>query len=83
VFGAAHPDTVDSTYHLARLYLLTKRPHEAISLLREAVGHGINEESLEDLKKGSDWRSLRGQPDFESLLADATKRADASAPKPH
>ncbi|MBI3476251.1 MAG: serine/threonine protein kinase [Acidobacteria bacterium] len=82
VFGPAHPDTVDSVYHLARLYALTRRPREAISFLHDAVSHGLDEESLEDLKKGPDWKTLRGQPDFEPLIGEAQKLASANAPKP-
>ena len=81
VLGVSHPDTVDSIYKLARLFVLTRNKDEAIAWLRDAVNHGLAEESLADLEKGTDWKLLRGDPRFEALIAEAQKRGAATAQK--
>jgi hypothetical protein len=54
---------------------------EALSLLREAVDHGLSPVADLAIEKDPDLESLHGDPGFATLVADAKKRA-AAAQKP-
>src|SRR5215472_6252676 len=73
--GLNHEDTVDSVFKLARDLALAKKPDEAIHWLREAIQRGIDTSSIDDLDKGSHWKSLRSDQRFIELAAQAHKRA--------
>jgi serine/threonine protein kinase len=75
VLGTDHPDTLDSICKLARVLVLTGKSDEAISLLADAVDHGLKFQTLEELEKGDDLKTLRGDPRFEALLTEAQSRA--------
>ena len=81
VLGAGHPDTLDSVCKLARVLVLTKKSDEAISLLADAVDHGLESQTLAELAKAADLKSLRGNPRFEALIAESQKRAPEAAQK--
>jgi non-specific serine/threonine protein kinase/serine/threonine-protein kinase len=66
VLGEAHPETLTSLYELACLCALQGRRHEAIDLLRQAAEQGFAEERICD---DSNLDSLRGDPDFEKVVA--------------
>ena len=81
ILGPGHPDTVDSVYDLARALALTMKREESLSLLRDAVNHKVNADEANELEKSADWKSLRGDPRFEALVAEAQKRAAANVQK--
>jgi serine/threonine protein kinase/tetratricopeptide (TPR) repeat protein len=74
-FGPDHPDTAASVLQLARIAALRGRRDEALSLLREAVEHGISPEDLEDARQSPEFKSLRGDPRFDSLVALAKQHS--------
>jgi hypothetical protein len=53
---------------------------EALSLLRQALDHGLSGTAL-DMEKDSDLKSLNGDPSFDGLVAYARQRV-AAAEKP-
>jgi eukaryotic-like serine/threonine-protein kinase len=78
VLGPDNPDTAQSNYNLACLMAVQGRREEAISLLREAVDHGLRPSVDLDMEKDMDLKSLRGDPRFVRLVADAKARATSS-----
>jgi hypothetical protein len=62
---------------------LTRQTEESLTLLRTAVHSGVNADEADELEKGDDWKSLRRQPGFEALVAEARKRVASSAAKPN
>ena len=81
VLGAAHPDTVGSVYKLARLLALTKKPEEAISLLGDAVAHGLDAATVAGMEKDEALKSLHGNPAFDALVEQARKSTAARGQK--
>jgi serine/threonine protein kinase len=81
ILGPDHPDTAVSTYNLGCIAALGGRRGEALSLISEAVDHGL--EPTDDLGIGRDpqLESLHGDPRFNELVAHARERA-AAAQKP-
>ena len=77
VLGTGHPDTLDSVCKLVRVLALTKKSEEAISLLADAVDHGLKFQTLTELEKDADLKSLRGDPRLEALLTKARNRAES------
>jgi non-specific serine/threonine protein kinase/serine/threonine-protein kinase len=57
------------------------RRDEAFDHLRQAIDHGYWD--AEQMRIDDDLKSLRGDPRFEALIAEAQKRAAASAQKPN
>jgi len=82
VLAPEDPDTADTTYTLGCIAALRGRRDEALSLLREAVDHGLRPADDLGIDKDSDLRSLHGDPRFEALIAHAKERASA-AQKPN
>jgi|ERR1700730_17421990 hypothetical protein len=81
VLGPEHPDTANSTYNLACVAARTGNRDEALSLLREAVDHGLAPDQDLDMEKDPDFKSLHGDPRFGALIAHAKERAAAAAKK--
>jgi tetratricopeptide (TPR) repeat protein len=81
VFGPDHPLTASSTYNLACLAALTGRRNEAISLLSQAVDHGLDADLDLYTAKDSDFKSLHGDPRFTALVAHAKERAPTAPPR--
>jgi serine/threonine protein kinase len=82
VFGSDHPDTALSTYNLAVIALRKGKPDDALSLLQEAVDHGLAPAYLLYIDKDPDFKPLHGDPRFDALVAHAKQRASA-AQTPH
>ena len=82
VLGPDHPDAASSTYILSRILALKGQTDQALSLLREAVEHGLSPTDDLDIEKSSDFKSLHDDPRFAALVAHAKERA-AAAQKPH
>jgi len=81
VLGPDHPDTAMSTYNLGGIALHRGRRDEALSLLREAVDHGLAPNIALYMEKDPDLQSLHGDARFAALVAHAKERA-AAAQKP-
>ena len=82
VLGPDHPDTADSPYNLGCMMVRKGDLKEALSLLREAVDHGLPAGGDLDIEKDPDLKPLHGDPRFAALVAHAKERA-AAAQKAH
>jgi non-specific serine/threonine protein kinase/serine/threonine-protein kinase len=71
VLGDDHPETLDSIYDLACYQAVLGTREEALRLLGLAVDRGWAEELVFD---DPDLASLRGDPEFEALLAEVRRR---------
>jgi eukaryotic-like serine/threonine-protein kinase len=78
ILGDDNPQTVEAEFQLAHVLAVTQKPGEAIELLHEAMHHGLDPEALEDLKNGSDWKSLRGDPRIGALIQTERRAATES-----
>ncbi len=75
VFGPDRPETAESTYALACNAALQGGNDSAISLLSEAIDHGLALDMDLGIEKDSDLKSLHGDPRFTALVAHAKERA--------
>lgn len=82
VLGPEHPDTARTVYNLACLAALQGRKNEALSLLSEAIDHGLRPFTDLRIEEDSDFKSLHGDPRFAALVAHAKERA-AGGSKPN
>jgi non-specific serine/threonine protein kinase/serine/threonine-protein kinase len=74
VLGPDYPATAVSTFNLACLEALQGHRERALSLLREAITHGLR--PLQALAiEGDELKSLRGDPRYEALVAEVKTRA--------
>jgi eukaryotic-like serine/threonine-protein kinase len=78
VLGPEHPRTATTTYNLGCIMAHQNRREEALSLLREAVEHGLPVNIALGMDKDADLKSLHGDPRFEAFVA---KAREAAAPK--
>jgi serine/threonine protein kinase/tetratricopeptide (TPR) repeat protein len=77
VFGPEHAYTAGSTYNLACLAAVQGHRDEALSLLNQAVGHGLAPSTALAIENDEDLKSLYGDPRFVALVARA-KKTDAA-----
>jgi Tfp pilus assembly protein PilF len=77
VLGPNHPDTAMSTYNLGGIALHKGKPDEALSLLREAVDHGLAPNIALQMERDPDLETLHGDPRFATLVAHAKEHAAA------
>lgn len=77
VLGAEHPDTASSTYSLACIAVRQGRRDEALSLLREAINHGLPARQTLAMENDQLLAPLHGDPRFEALVSDARHHAAA------
>ncbi|HEX7959273.1 MAG TPA: serine/threonine-protein kinase [Terriglobales bacterium] len=82
LFGPAHPYTANSTYNLACLAAVQGNRDEALSLLNQAVGHGLAGNVVLAMENDEDLVSLHGDPRFMALVARA-KKSGPGSPKPN
>jgi serine/threonine protein kinase/tetratricopeptide (TPR) repeat protein len=80
IFGPDHPYTANSTYNLACLAAVQGRRDRALSLLDQALKHGLTARVALSMEKDEDLTSLRGDPRFVALIA-RTKKRDAGSQK--
>ena len=80
VLGPDHPATATATYNLACVILREGHRDQALSLLREAVDHGLPGWVVDGMGKDPDLSLLHGDPKFDALLAYANQR-NAKPPK--
>jgi len=77
--GPGHPYTVATIYGLACTLALQGKRAEALANLRLAEEHNLTPEIRKDLETTSDFKSLRGNAQFEAILAKARPAAPAKA----
>jgi serine/threonine protein kinase/tetratricopeptide (TPR) repeat protein len=77
VLGPNHPDTAMSTYNLGGIALHKGKPDQALSLLREAVDHGLAPNIALNMEKDPDLEALHKDPRFAALVAHIKERAAA------
>jgi hypothetical protein len=82
ILGPDHPDTAMSTYNLGGIALHKGKPDEALSLLRDAIDHGLAPNIALNMEKDPDLSALYNDARFTSLVAHAKERA-AAAQKPN
>jgi len=75
VLGPDDGSTARSTYNLACLAALQGHSQRALSLLSEAIGHGLEPRIELAIENDDDLKPLRGDPRFKSLIAQAKKKA--------
>jgi eukaryotic-like serine/threonine-protein kinase len=87
VLGPNHPDTAMSTYNLGGTALHSGKPDEALSLLRQAVDHGLAPNIALHIEKDPDLSSLSTDPRFAALIIHAKQvvqvKTAATTPKPN
>jgi tetratricopeptide (TPR) repeat protein len=81
VLEPENPATAVSIYTVACILAHKDDLDKALSLLREAVDHGLSPAMDLAIEKDRDLKSLQGDPRFAALVAHAKERA-AAAQKP-
>jgi tetratricopeptide (TPR) repeat protein len=75
VLGPDHPDGASVQYNLACNLALRGRRSEALTLLRDAMDHGLPVRTALAIEHDSDFQSLHVDPRFTVLVADARRKA--------
>jgi eukaryotic-like serine/threonine-protein kinase len=75
VYGPNHPTTAGSIYNIACLEAVQGHHDKALSLLGDALDHGLNANVAMGIENDEDLQSLHGQPRFAALVARAKKTA--------
>jgi hypothetical protein len=73
--GPDHPDTALSTYNLACVAAHRGDRAGAMSLLSEALDHGLRQADADAIESDPDLKSLHSDPHFAALIASAHQRA--------
>ena len=81
VYGIDNPKTAISTYTLGAWAALRGDHEKGLGLLREAIDHGLDAATIQDMEKDADLKSLHGDPRFTALVADARQHVAAQRPK--
>jgi hypothetical protein len=81
VLGSEHPDTALSMYNLAVVEELIGHRDEALSLLQEAINHGLSAGNASGIGKDPDLKSLHSDPRFAAIVAEGQKRGSVTVPK--
>jgi len=80
-FGLESPRTALCTYTLACIAALRGKHDESISLLQDALDHGLDSATARAFEKESDLKSLRGDLRFEALVARGKQPPEAQRQK--
>ena len=80
VLGTEHPETAGTTYDLACILARSGRSGEAISVLGEAIHHGLDAATDLAMATTPDLKSLRKDPRFEALVSYAQQHAATQEP---
>ena len=75
VLGPEHPDTLASFYNLGSMAALQGKRKDALRYLHDAVEHGYSD--VKSLLRDSDLGSLRGDPEFEKIVATAKRNQES------
>ncbi len=78
ILGSEHSLTAVTRYNLGCVLALRDRREEALSLISEAVDHGLEPRGDLNIEKDPDLQSLHGDPRFAALVAHAKERAAAA-----
>jgi len=81
VWGSEHPYTAYATYFVACLVAEQGRKTEALSLLKEAVDHGLDAKTDLGLADEDELKGLHGDPRFTALIRHAKEQASRPASK--
>jgi serine/threonine protein kinase/Tfp pilus assembly protein PilF len=73
VYGPNHPTTAGSIYNIACLEAVQGHHDKALSLLSEALDHGLNANIATGIESDEDLQSLHGNPRFAALVARAKR----------
>ena len=79
VLGPDNPYTAVTTYNLGCLAAVQGNSATALSLLREAIDHGLRSAIAVDMENDDDLKSLHGDPRFVDLVAYAKARSSQKA----
>jgi len=77
VLGPDQPETAVTLYGLAIIVAKHGHSEEALSLLREAVDHGLPRSMASVMGEDTDLNPLHGNPQFAALVAHAKERTSA------
>lgn len=77
IWGPDHPYTAGSTYNLACLAAVQGHRDQALSLLGEAMAHGLAPVVAGGMEDDEDLKLLKGDPRFTTLIARAKTNAAA------
>jgi Flp pilus assembly protein TadD len=77
VLGPDQPETVLIINNLACIHASRGQPNAALSLLRQAVDHGLHPRIDLEIEKDPYFQSLQNDPRFAALVAHAKERAAA------
>jgi serine/threonine protein kinase len=80
VLGPEHPDAAGTAYDLAVALAHIGKNDEAISVLRDAINHGLDPAMDAAMASDPELKSLRKDPRFEALVSDAQRRATTQKP---
>jgi serine/threonine protein kinase len=80
VFGPDDPQTALSIYTLGSWAAVGGDRDQAFALVQRAVDHGLDSDTLANIEKDANLKSLRGDPRFAGLLASARQRAATIPP---
>lgn len=78
IWGPDHPYTASSTYNLACLAAVQGNREQALSLLGEALAHGLAPNVAIAMADDEDLKSLNSDPRFAVLIARGKKSAAAA-----
>jgi non-specific serine/threonine protein kinase/serine/threonine-protein kinase len=81
VFGPENPLTASSVYNLGAIEARRGNRPKALSLLRQAVDHGLPSSDALKMENDPDLKSLQSDPRFEALVAYANNRLLAVSKK--
>jgi serine/threonine-protein kinase len=75
VFGPNHPTTAGAIYNIACLEAVQGHHDKALSLLSDALDHGLRANVAMGIESDEDLQSLHGNPRFAALVARAKTNA--------
>jgi tetratricopeptide (TPR) repeat protein len=78
VFGPENPLTASSVYNLGAIEARRGHRPEALSLLRQAVDHGLPPSDVLAMENDPDLESLHSDPRFIAMVANVKQRAAAA-----
>jgi eukaryotic-like serine/threonine-protein kinase len=79
--GPEHPNTAFATYVLGCVVAPQGRKTEALSLLKEALDHGLDSRTALAIVNEDELKGLHGDPRFTALIRRAKERAAAASSK--